>query len=139
KVVEEVLRPFARGDFAASINHLRSALDGLPGIFGVPAVVRDNLDAASLRKLLQLEPRVSDENRSGAIFSLIDQDRLGQAFEAALRRRLSQTDGSTIEAVVEELLIVLDAISDEQHRAVVTDDDFKIALQLAEARAVEAG
>jgi hypothetical protein len=55
------------------------------------------------------------------------------------RRWLCLTSREEGEAVVDELLDVLDAVCDDQHRCFLTFEDFGAAVKLAVARAVESG
>jgi hypothetical protein len=56
KAVNEVIIPQRRGDFGGQWLGLAEALDGLPGVFGVPAVLRGSIPIGRLGELLDLVP-----------------------------------------------------------------------------------
>jgi hypothetical protein len=137
KAVNEVIIPQRRGDFGGQWLGLAEALDGLPGVFGVPAVLRGNIPIGRLGELLDLVPH-PDENAKCYIVNVRDKLALGRSLMTKLDE-LKRFPREDLEVVVGELLQVLDAVADANDQCALTFDDFSAGVKLAAARTVEAG
>ena len=138
KVVQEVINPLVRGDFDVSWLALAEALDGLPPVFGVPAVLRAEVPADRLPELLNLVPIVERAGGRSSVIDIRDRPTLARNLTESLAD-FSRFRREEVEVVVDELLDVLDAVSSAEHRCILTFDDFSAAVKLAGARAVESG
>lgn len=137
QAVRSVIRPLRRGAFDGGLDDLGDALDALPGVFGVPAILRAGLSHAEARALLDLVPRPIDTEERGIACDLADRSALADRLRAELGRRVdTRVD---LQPVANELCAVLAAVGDEDDRAYLTLDDFCAALRTAEARAIESG
>ncbi len=139
QVVGAVLAPARAGGFDADLHALGDAVDALPGVFGVPALLREGLDHAQLRALLDLRPAPVDAEArcSGVVCRLDDRRAMADLARRELARRLGPHDG--LGAIANELVAVLEACAGDDARCYLTLADFGAALRLAEARAIEAG
>lgn len=138
QAVRGVLVPAAAGAFDADLHALGDALDALPGVFGVPALLRDGLDHARLGALLDLKPQPARLDAVGGITcSLADRRALADTARRELERRLGPH--SALAAVANELVAILEACAGDDLRCYLTLADFSAALRLAEARSIEAG
>lgn len=117
---------------------MAEALDGLPSVFGVPAVLRDNVPAEHLGRLLDLVPHHDAGAPRSDVIDVRDRPTLARRLMDKLVDP-SRAGQQPAEVVVDELLDILDAVSDEEHRCFLTFDDFSAAVKLAGARAVESG
>jgi hypothetical protein len=137
QAVHTVLQPARHGAFAQGLNDLTDAIDALPGVFGVPAILRDHLRSSDLRSLLDLRPTKKRADETGVCCDLGDRFGLAERMTETMVR--SGTDRSAAEPVANELVCILEAVSDDQDQAFLTLEEVKTALKLAEARAVESG
>ena len=137
QAVRSVIEPLRRGAFDRGLDDLGDALDALPGVFGVPAILRGGLSHAETRALLDLVPAASDAGERGIACALSDRSDLADRIKAELGRRVATT--IDLQPVANELVSVLEAVGDEDDRAYLTLDDFCAALRTAEARAIESG
>jgi hypothetical protein len=137
QAVRSVVEPLRRGAFDRGLDDLGDALDALPGVFGVPAILRAGLSHAEARALLDLVPRPIDTEERGIACDLADRSALADRLRAELARRVdTRVD---LLPVANELCAVLAAVGDDDERAYLTLDDFCAALRTAEARAIESG
>jgi hypothetical protein len=139
QAVRSVIEPLRRGAFdrGAGLQDLGDALDALPGVFGVPAVLRAGASHAETRALLDLVPVPSEGGERGIVCPVADRSGLADRIRAELARRVAT--GADLLPVASELVAVLSAVADEDDRAWLTLDDFCAALRAAEARAIESG
>lgn len=138
KVLNEVIQPYLSGEFKGTWLGLPEALDGLPSVFGVPAVLRDGIAAGRIKDLLDLVPHRDAQAQRSYTISIRDQATLGQRMMEVLADR-SPAKREDVEFIVNELLDILDAISDEEARCVLTFEDFAAGVRLATSRAIESG
>ena len=137
QAVRGVLEPLRAGLFDSDLTALGAAVDALPGVFGVPALVRDGLDHRRLRALLHLHPEPCPPIAGGVVCRLGDRVGLADRIRHELARRLGPV--SELEPVANEVVAVLEAVADHDGCAYLTFDDFAAALRVAEARVVESG
>ena len=137
QAVRSVVEPLRRGAFEGGLDDLGDALDALPGVFGVPAVLRGGLSHADARALLDLVPAPGEGEERGIACALSDRHGLADRIRAELSRRVATR--IDLSPVANELVAVLTAVADEDDRAYLTLDDFCAALRTAEARAIESG
>ena len=137
QAVASVIEPLRRGAFERGLDDLGDALDALPGVFGVPAVLRGGLSHADARALLDLVPLPSETEERGIACALSDRQNLADRIRTELARRVATK--IDLQPVANELVAVLTAVADEEDRAYLTLDDFCAALRTAEARAIESG
>lgn len=137
QVVHGVLEPWRRGLFEADLTALGDAIDALPGVFGVPALLRDGVDHRRLRELIDLRPQPSDLPVGGVVCHLADRRRLADTIRRELARRLGPL--VDLEPLANEVVAVLEAVADDDGRVYLTLDDFGAALRVAEARVIESG
>jgi hypothetical protein len=138
KAVNEVIIPNSRGEFDGALLGLAEALEGLPGVFGVPAVLRTYVPIERLRELLDLTPRTDRVEGRNNMIDMRDRLTMAHHFIETLGD-LERSRTEDVEVVVDELLQVLSAVADAQDRCFLTFDDFSAAVKLAAARAVELG
>ena len=137
QAVRSVIEPLRRGAFDRGLDDLGDALDALPGVFGVPAMLRGGLSHADTRAILDLVPVPSEAEERGIACALADRHALADRIRTELARRVAtRTD---LQPVANELVAVLEAVADEDDRAYLTLDDFCAVLRTAEARAIESG
>ena len=137
KAVEEVIRPYLRGELDGW-RDLPQALDALPPVFGVPAVLRGHLELPEIPELLDLVPRPQGLDVRSDVIDMRDGPKLAEKLLQGLFVSSAPLREES-EAVVGELLDVLDAVCDSEHRCFLTFEDFSAAVKLAVARAVESG
>ncbi len=137
QAVRAVIEPLRAGLFDHDLTALGDALDALPGVFGVPALLRDGLDHRGLRALLDLRPQPVETAVGGVVCRLGDRRRLADRIRHELARRLG--DHSDLGAVANEVVAVLEATADAEDRVYLTLDDFSAVLRVAEARTIECG
>ena len=137
QAVRSVIEPLRSGLFDVELAALGDAIDALPGVFGVPALIRDGLDHERLRALADLRPVPCANPVGGVVCHLDDRRGLADRIRHELARRLGER--GDLEPVANELVAVLEATADEEDRAYLTLEDFSAALRVAEARAVESG
>lgn len=137
QAVRGVIEPLRAGLFDADLTALGDAVDALPGVFGVPALLREGLDHGRLRALARLQPEPSASGTGGVVIRLGDRRALADRIRHELTRRLgTKVD---LEPVANEVVSVLEATAGDDDCAYLTLDDFGAALRVAEARAVESG
>ncbi|MFO0761287.1 MAG: hypothetical protein U0359_32715 [Byssovorax sp.] len=137
QAVRGVIEPFRRGAFDRGLDDLGDALDALPGVFGVPAMLRDGLSHAETRALLDLVPAPDERGERGVACALADRNGLADRIKAELGRRVATK--IDLQPVANELVAVLEAVGDGDDRAYLSMDDFRAAVRTAEARAIESG
>jgi hypothetical protein len=138
KAVNEVVIPYSRGEFKGEWLSLADALDGLPAVFGVPAVLRSTVPSNRLPELLDLVPHLDPNENRNYIIDLSDKQAVAHALVDSLAdlRRVARED---VEIVADELLYILDAVADSDNRCALSFDDFAAGVKLAAAHSVEAG
>ncbi len=137
QAVRSIIEPLRAGAFEGGLDDLGDALDALPGVFGVPAVLRSGASHAETRALLDLVPVPSEATERGIVCSLADRSGLADRIRAELARRVATS--TDLLPVASELVAVLSGVADEDDHAFLTLDDFCAALRAAEARAIESG
>lgn len=137
QAVRGVVEPLRAGLFDADLTALGDAVDALPGVFGVPALLREGLNHGRLRALTRLQPEPVVVGTGGVVIRLGDRRGLADRIRHELTRRLgTKVD---LEPVANEVVSVLEATAGDDDCAYLTLDDFGAALRVAEARAVESG
>lgn len=137
QAVKSVVEPFRAGAFDRGLDDLGDALDALPGVFGVPAILRDGLSHAKMRALLDLRPADAETGEQGVVCTMRDRSGLADRIRADLVRHVGA--GVDLGPVANEVVSILEAVGDEEDRAYLTLDDFRAVLRTAEARAIESG
>jgi len=137
QAVEEIIKPNRAGRFDHDLNALSLALEALPGVFGVPALLQDGLNHGDLRRLMKLEPTVADAARNGVVCDLHDRMVIADRIQGVIGSVVEAVDG--LQPLANELVMVLDALASEDNRAYMTFEDVQSALKVAEARAIESG
>lgn len=137
QAVRGVLEPLKAGLFAADLDALGDAMDALPGVFGVPALLRHGLDHRRLNQLADLQPGPNPTPCGGVTILVSDRRGLADRIRHELERRWNPSE--ELQPVANELVAVIEACADSDDRAYLTLDDFAAALRVAEARAVESG
>jgi hypothetical protein len=137
QAVRSVIAPLRKGAFDRGLDDLGDALDALPGVFGVPALLREGLSHAETHALLDLRPTPAETGERGIVCALADRTDLADRIKAELARRVATK--VDLHPVANELVAVLQAVGDDDDRAYLTMDDFRAALRTAEARAIESG
>jgi hypothetical protein len=140
QAIDGVIRPQLAGAFRAEPAAIADALDLLPPIFGVPALVRDRVPVARLADLVDLAPiEPSRGGVRGVRFDLRDEPGLLAELEASLMTHLPADARLSVQSIVRELLVVLDACADDDDHAWIPHDQLDALWRLALARAQEAG
>ncbi|MFZ4737184.1 MAG: hypothetical protein ACOYM9_14620 [Bradymonadia bacterium] len=137
QAIASIIEPLGRGEFESNLHALPLALEALPGVFGVPAVVQEGATVAELRQLIDLAPVPSDRRERGIVVNLSDQPALADLLQKLFTQALGTGDG--LQPVAFELVGVLNALGDDTNSAHLTASDFRAAVRVAEARAVESG
>lgn len=137
QVVRGVIEPLRAGLFDSDLTGLGDAIDALPGVFGVPALLRDGMDHRRLRALMDLRPLPCPTAIGGVVCRLGDRRELADRIRHELARRLGPLP--ELEPLANEVVAVLEAVADDDGCVYLTLDDFGAALRVAEARVVESG
>ncbi|MCB9749132.1 MAG: hypothetical protein H6713_03895 [Myxococcales bacterium] len=139
QAIDTVIKPAQSGEFEGDPQALADAMDSLPPIFGVPAVVRDYVSLTKLGRLLDLAPVELESSMQGISFDLRDEIKLTESLEEALMATLPADARATAQRLLREVIAILDACVDEDKKAYVPFDQLDALYGLAASRAQEVG
>ncbi len=139
QALDSVIKPALDGEFDGDPQALADAMDGLPPIFGVPAIVRDYVSLTKLPQLLALAPVELESSTQGISFDLSDELKLTASLEEALMATLPADARGTAQRLLREVIAILDACVDEDKKAYVPFDQLDALYGLAASRAQEVG